>query len=169
MPKNWQNLKNITHSPTDSPTWIQEMLAHLKMCMITGELSHPGTESSGARARNRGDGRRFNEENLVPGSDRRYGDVVIEAVKLWLEENQVYYLLTILMPFRLLAHYQNVIQRTPLDRVEWRTVVRRIKMVRNNCTTRNERLISSCKDFNSAFPRSTDRGSGEVIMRFVQR
>ena len=72
------------------------------MCMITGELSHPGTESSGARARNRGDGRRFNEENLVPGSDRRYGDVVIEAVKLWLEDHQVYYLLTILMPFRLL-------------------------------------------------------------------
>ena len=30
MPKNWQNLKNITHPLTHSPTWIQEMLAHLK-------------------------------------------------------------------------------------------------------------------------------------------
>ena len=38
----------------------------------------------------------------MPGSDRRYGDVVIEAAKLWLEDHQVYYLLTILMPFRLL-------------------------------------------------------------------
>ena len=30
MPKIWQNLKNITHWVTHSPTWIQEMLAHLK-------------------------------------------------------------------------------------------------------------------------------------------
>ena len=30
MPKIWQNLKNMNQSLTDSPTWIQEMLAHLK-------------------------------------------------------------------------------------------------------------------------------------------
>ena len=30
MPKIWQNLKNINQWLTHSPTWIQEMLAHLK-------------------------------------------------------------------------------------------------------------------------------------------
>ena len=30
MPKIWQNLRNVNHWLTDSPTWIQEMLAHLK-------------------------------------------------------------------------------------------------------------------------------------------
>ena len=36
MPKNWQNLKNITHSLTDSSTWIQEMLLHLKRSLERG-------------------------------------------------------------------------------------------------------------------------------------
>ena len=36
MPKIWQNLKNINDWLSDSPTWIQEMLAHLKIWRITG-------------------------------------------------------------------------------------------------------------------------------------
>ena len=30
----WQNLKNINRWLTDSPTWIQEMLAHLKIIKL---------------------------------------------------------------------------------------------------------------------------------------
>ena len=33
MPKIWQNLKNINDWLSDSPTWIQEMLAHLKIVL----------------------------------------------------------------------------------------------------------------------------------------
>ena len=42
MPKIWQNLKNMNHWLSDSSTWIQEMLAHLKSPWIpskTGMLS----------------------------------------------------------------------------------------------------------------------------------
>ena len=31
MPNIWENLKNIHRSITDSPTWIQEVLTHLKI------------------------------------------------------------------------------------------------------------------------------------------
>ena len=38
MPKIQQNLKNINQSVSHSPTWIQEMLAHLKICIADSTL-----------------------------------------------------------------------------------------------------------------------------------
>ena len=53
MPKIWQNLKNINQLISHSPTWIQEMLAHLKrlpraslvLGLDSGYLSGVGQEN----------------------------------------------------------------------------------------------------------------------------
>ena len=51
----------------------------------------------------------------MPGSPLSYKEVIFEALKEWLEEEQV--------------------GRPSLVAVEWRSVVRRIRLVGPNCTT----------------------------------
>ena len=38
MPKIWQNIKNTNDWVTQSPKWIQEMLAHLKRCCFNHQI-----------------------------------------------------------------------------------------------------------------------------------